>query len=468
MAKAYGALRRAYALVRRGADLFPFTPLGLVAVAAAGFALVRYGVRRVDLLYLVIGAVGLGLGLLCALLTSIVAIGLWLRLRARGAAALPPLRLECGVRAATGFSAASLWYLPLAHVSWSWLRPEGAVRLRSARGRLEEEVTPSLRGLDDHIDRRVVVSDPFALTRIAFVQREPRAVRVIPSVGSLKQVQILRSISGGEDVYHPAGPPEGERVDMRGYAAGDPVRFILWKVFAKTGQLVIRTPERALSPARQTIAYMVAGDGDEPAAGAARMAVESGALGARWVLGADGNEKDATTAGDALEVLARSAQAGPSQWGAGLSPFLKRATPGGTARAVVFVPGRPGPWIERVVAAARARGGPLGTPLQFIVCTDGIERDPEPSLVRRAMVRASAATRARRTQARDVTAVVDALTATRSGVLLLDRAHGRVYTKGHRRAPLQLVIGPERRVPPSPGPPAGAGDSGADPPGEAS
>ena len=50
-------IRRLVAIARRGVNLFPFTPLGLVTVAAAALALARYGIARADLLYLVIGAV---------------------------------------------------------------------------------------------------------------------------------------------------------------------------------------------------------------------------------------------------------------------------------------------------------------------------------------------------------------------------------------------------------------------------
>ena len=120
------------------------------------------------------------------------------------------------------------------------------------------------------IVRRIEISDAFGLAKVALRATEERAVRSLPSVGALKQMSVVRSIASGEDMPFPGGQPEGERADLRRYVPGDPVRFVLWKVFAKSRQLVVRTPEQAISPARQTYAYVVAAEADEPAAGTAR------------------------------------------------------------------------------------------------------------------------------------------------------------------------------------------------------
>ncbi|MDH4459650.1 MAG: M3 family metallopeptidase, partial [Nevskia sp.] len=53
-----------------------------------------------------------------------------------------------------------------------------------------------------------------------------------------------------------------------------------------------------------------------------------------------------------------SAHASPEQQGAGLAKFLSAATPGASVgRAVVFVPATPGPWLDKVLAAARFNQG---------------------------------------------------------------------------------------------------------------
>jgi hypothetical protein len=217
---------------------------------------------------------------------------------------------------------------------------------------------------------------------------------------------------------------------MRHYAPGDPIKFVLWKVFARARKLVVRTPEKAISPARQTVAYLVAFEGDEPAAGAARVAVDGGALGTDWVVGADGTDQHASTRAHALEVLARSAHAPHGEAGTGLSRFLGKTTTGTVGRALVFVPARPGPWIERVLSAAAQRRGRV----DFVVCTDGIVRRPTGPWWRRAALMRpdrDAAGEVGPSSVADVREVVSRLGGSRAHVLVVDRAEGRVYTPAH-------------------------------------
>jgi hypothetical protein len=433
MSKFRPLLSRAGVFLSRAIDVFPITPLGLLVLAGAAFALFAYGLRRVDLVLLMMGGIGLALGALSLLAVVGAAIGLYLSLRKRGGG--DTLRLECGFPARTGFSTSTLWFVPLVKVSWTWESPEARVKLVTFRRRHHEEITPTRRGMHETIVRRFEVSDAFGLMRVAFRVTEARPSRFAPSVGALRQMHVVRSVAGGDSLSHPAGPPEGERADMRHYAPGDPIKFVLWKVFARTRQLVVRTPERAISPVRQTVAYLVAGDGDEPAAGAARVAVDSGALGSEWVLGADGNDVVARSPAQAMEVLARSAHASSAQQGAGLSHFLDTATPGGRAgRAVVFVPAVPGPWLERVTAAVRARSSPnqVVAPVEFVVCADGVSRRSPPSWLARLTLRDDATQGP--VSATELMKVVSSLAASRARVLIVDRVAGRVYTEGHTRA----------------------------------
>lgn len=430
-------MTRVARVFRTARDLFPLSALGIVLLAGASWGLVHFGINRSDVLFCVIGGVALGLGVIALLTTWITSLVLFLKLRKRAGA--DPLRLECGYSARTGFSLSNLWFVPIVKVSWSWVSPDAQVKQIPLNRRLHEEVIPARRGLHEFIVRRFEVTDAFGLTRVAFKVREERAARFVPSVGNLKQMHVVRSIAGGDATSHPSGPPEGERADMRHYNPGDPIKFVLWKVFARSRQLVVRTPERAISPVRQTVAYLVSGDGDEPAAGAARVAVDSGALGGEWVLGADGNDVNAKTGTQALEVLARSANTPREQGGAGLAHFLQRATPGAVGRAVVFVPARPGPWLDKVVAAARARTSPnqQWSPVEFVVCTDGIARTPKRGWFARFAFQQNetlAPTVTPPSAAADVNAVVNALSGARARVLIVDRLAGRVYAEGHRRA----------------------------------
>ena len=72
------------------------------------------------------------------------------------------------------------------------------------------------------------------------------SLSILPRLPSLEASE-LHLPNEGDESAHPAGALAGDYVDMRRYAPGDPQRFILWKAFAKSRKLLIRTPERAES-----------------------------------------------------------------------------------------------------------------------------------------------------------------------------------------------------------------------------
>jgi len=417
---------------------FPITPLGLLVLGACAYALLEYGLERIDLVLLVIGAVGLGVGGFGLVATIVAALILKLdeRRRSKSGASEAGLDIECGYPVPTGFSLPRLRWLPFIAISWRWLEPEAAVRVVAKGRRLREEVIASRRGRVSAVVRELEIGDIFGMAQIRLRSSEQRKVRFVPSVGQLKRVDVIRGMAGGEDISHPDGPPDGELYDLRNYSPGDPIRFVLWKVFARTRQLVVRAPERALSPIRQTCAYLVAGTGDEPAAGAARLAVEHGALGTDWVLGADGSRDDATRKDQAVDLLARSAEVEDQGGGKGLGEFLKRRSLGSVGRAVVFVPGRPGPWLDSVVAQSKhmAHMGSRGGRIDFIVGTDGIIPAPKRRWLARVALREGPAQIPPGSTAPVTTeqlGEVVRILSTIGRVTVVDRAAGRVYAGGH-------------------------------------
>lgn len=418
-------VRAAWRWVRRAAvvlrDRLPLTPLGALITLASAFSLWSYGIARIDLLLLIVGGVGLGLVGIAALVTVAAALSLWLRYRKPPPR--DPLRVECGAPTRTDFSFPSLWYLPLIGLRWRWTAPDGAVRAWVEAGRTREEVRAARRGTYDLVERELEVFDLVGLCLIRFRLREPRQARVMPSSGKLRHVDILQSTSRGEELPHPAGAPEGDRIDMKRYAPGDPIRFVMWKVFAKTRSLVVRVPEKALSPARQTAAYLVTGAADEPAAGALRAAVEAGSLGREWVVGADGVQGYARSQAEALELLAKSGTTPEADGGTGLRAFLQRAVPGGGARVVVFAPARPGPWVARAAEAVRAHGA---ASFEFLLCADGILQDERRTLWERLALLPPSADAAYTAPSAALREVLMALRAVGASALFVDRRRGQV------------------------------------------
>ena len=411
------------AFARRVADLVPLTALGFAVAALATAALVHYGYGEMDLVLLVLGwgAVGLvGLSLLFVLLAALLVKR---RLRAEEA-----LHRDCetGRATPTGFSLPSLGWVPLVRLRWSWLAPPLPIELVREEGRLHERVRPTRRGAHEGVRRRVVVEDVFGLARLGLRMDDPLTLRVLPHGGRLGRLPTLLAYAGGEDWPHPMGLPEGDRVELRRYGPGDPARFIHWSIYARTRKLVVRVPERALSRAHRTAAYLVTGEADEASSGAARVAVESGALGEDWSFGADG-AGGTQTVSQAQEALVRSARVPATEGGAGLEGFLREEEKSGPVSVVVFAPAEPGPWIERVLAALGARRGCT----RIVIGVDGLAADPPGGWWRRLLARPPAREGA---SAGALEAALEALASARAEVLVVDRASGRVLGEAHRRA----------------------------------
>lgn len=344
----------------------PLTASGVVVGVASAGALGWWGLQRQDIVLFIVGLVGvvvLAVGMLATLLGGLLTVRSLRTARGRYG------ELECAEATATGFSLPRLGWLPV-ELSWTWVAPDALVRCTRVDGRLRETVVPTRRGRVERVTRRFVVSDLLGLARVRFDRTEEVALVVHPAVGALHALSLVHDLVAGDHQPHPDGTPVGDRVDMRRYAPGDPMRYILWKVYARTRSLMVRSPERALSPGRQTVGYLVAGEGDQAAAGSARLAVTHRALGVDTVLGADGARGIADDPATAQAFIVQSGTVHPDDGGADLARFLDTVRTQGAHRALVFVPPSPGPWLERALAAAATPG--WGARVDFLVCLDGV------------------------------------------------------------------------------------------------
>ncbi len=357
-------------LGRRAADALPPTWRGIFITLFSGLALWRYGYGTLDLLLFVTGIAGLVLVLLSSLAAA--ASALYLRRRISGAA-LGVRGLEAGSLIRTGFQVPALGAVPLVRIDWRWLEPADVeVRVRHRDGVLHEEVVAHRRGQVTGIRRRFTVGDAFGLAAVSWQRADPGQLTILPFVGLLKNMPVIQPMAAAEGLPHPMGAPEGDRMEIRRYVPGDSVRNILWKTFARTRQLNVRTPEKSIDRSRKTVAYLLTGDGDEPAAAAARVALESEVLGAGWLFGADGTAEPAESLEGALAAIARSRSYRGNGNGngaaSGLATFLDRQGIRGETHCMVFAPARPGAWTAGALAATRNFSGAVS----FVLGTDGV------------------------------------------------------------------------------------------------
>ncbi len=398
--------------------LFPLTWRGLLVGLLSAGALRLYGYGALDLVVFVVGNAGLALLALCGLAVGVAALVLRRRLRRGEAGAAGLATLDAGAWVRTGFALPDWRWLPLVALRWEWLEPAG-VECRPHRlpERLAEEIRPTRRVLAHRLRRRVIAFDVFGLARAAFEHTAPAALTVLPDPGRLRQAPVVAALAGADGIPYPRGAPEGDRMEIRRYAPGDSVRDILWKTYARTRQLSVRRPERSALRSRRLVGYLVAGEGDEPAAAAARVALESGAFGEGWLFGADGTPAAAAELGPALEAIARSGEArGPTQ----LAAFLASREIEEGAHCVVFAPALAGPWVAEVARLARRHPGRISC----VLGADGVARPRRPPPVwRRLFLEETPPAGAPAEELEEVTGELS-----RSGAptLVVDRSSGRV------------------------------------------
>ena len=237
--------------------------------------------------------------------------------------------------------------------------------------------------------RRFTVSDVLGFCRFVWYSQDEQACMVLPRCNTLSRLPLPRSLSAEDGVPNQSGSPQGDRMEIRPYTPGDSVRDILWKAYARNRQLNVRLAEKSLSHNTRTLAYLLSGPDDEAAAAAARLALESGALGEDWLFGTDGTAEPCPTLAGALQAVAASRPLdGAHPYG--LDGFLKAAgalqatgasqTAGAAMpHCLIFAAASGGPWLahlKRTIASGRGR-------FSLILATDGFRQTRQESLYRR-------------------------------------------------------------------------------------
>ncbi|MER2566878.1 MAG: DUF58 domain-containing protein [Myxococcaceae bacterium] len=346
---------------------------GLVLIGAAGLAL-RVSETEVDHLLRPVALVALALVAACLLLVMVTT--LYVRRAVKSQEAGVPPELQSGGELTTSFRVPNVRALGLLDVQLEWASPTGfSVSLVRTEGKLGEKIGALERGRHDRLVRRFTIEDVFGLSSLSFEVEWAVALRVTP-VAAPVNASLAASRSSGDAWSHPSGRAEGDLVEMRSYAHGDSMRHVLWRTFARTRRLLVRMPERAVAPQPLNVAFLIAGQADEPSAGVARVFLEQGLLGPDFVFAADGALKPTTRVPEAVEQIIDSIRS-RSDGAAGLDGLANQVEPHRLGACVVFAPPVDGPWRERLVAMSRR----LSVPATVVIGIDGSDAAPPPKNV---------------------------------------------------------------------------------------
>jgi len=359
--------------------MFPLTKTGIAFLALFSIAIGVYGIRRMDFVVLAAGFAGV-LTIFVLLLCTLAGAS-FLFFASRRAVTPGDLDLATNLQQSTGYRVRYPRWIPCAIARWSWENTgcgDTVVSIERKNSLLTETVVPARRCVADRVTRRFFVRDIFGLTEISWRRAETVNLRVLPHLGLLAQMPPPFGMSDGDNVPDPWVAPSGDRVDMRPYVPGDPLRTVLWKVYARSGRLMVRIAERSVSEHRRGCGYLVTGAGDDAVSAVARIAVERGLLGDDWCFGADGVSKYAAGTEEALEIIALSGEDDCENRRKGLSlgSFLAKMRSDGYQSCILFMPPDPEAWDY--AARQTADGGSMR--IQVIIGVDGLR--PEQNAAR--------------------------------------------------------------------------------------
>ena len=282
------------------------TPLGCMTMLVGYGVYDHFGANNQDMILKILGLAFALVALIFVLLAYLEWYRVFLKLNQSDPTEFT--EVEVGQTLLTGFSIPSINLNPLFQLKVSWVKPHTSdYQLELYQSRLHELVSPVRRGRLTSVVRKIQLEDLFGLSEITWYMRQRCDLKFLPQSTQLSPLRIQQP-QEGEDLYDPAGQAQGDLVELRRYTDGDPLRWLLWRVYARNRQLIVRSPERAFSLKRDLIAYFVAHPTDEASASTARAYLEAGMLGETYQFFADGCLGSAHHQQGGIDHLLSSAQ----------------------------------------------------------------------------------------------------------------------------------------------------------------
>lgn len=217
-----------------------------------------------------------------------------------------------------------------------------------------EKLMPVERGRHHSLRRNVIVHDIFGLTEIRFPMFQKSSLVVEPAKSNY-HVSAFQTRTSGDGYSHPEGDPRGELIEMRRYQAGDPLRLVLWKVFARSRKLVVRAPEPAIVDEKDMFVYFISGSDDEPSASLARAFLEGIGLDKsnEMNFAADGAKRLVDNENEGISDLVDSI-VHRERGGQDLLTIAPLVSQGAMAHCYLLVPSKPGKWLDFVKTFIRS------------------------------------------------------------------------------------------------------------------
>ena len=131
--------------------------------------------------------------------------------------------------------------------------------------KLKAVLKPPHRGLWEVKECQVRIRCPLGLTSTSWHhQFKPAKIIRVDLRSETPDLELITSSSQPGDFEQSLDRTRGgDYYDLKPYYPGDNINKIVWKVYARSGELVTRVPEQTVSPETQTVIYVVARPGDD-------------------------------------------------------------------------------------------------------------------------------------------------------------------------------------------------------------
>jgi len=271
---------RLYSFVRAGLSRQPFTIRGLLAVAFGMLIVEQLAVSERDLSAWIIGAAitGITLGLALIVTSLRIKLGKQLSCELYFDEAHPLSRTDV----AAGFMLRGSSVPPLFYLSATRaFQHEGvthSTHLLSGNGE-ERRVIDSIRfphrGLWNVSGLWLSVGDRFGLAKFSWLLKKEQSLEVHAAQVPIRPLPIMAASSRSGDQMSRSQKRSGDLFDIKPYDPSDGIKRILWKTYARSGELVVRRPEPAILPEGEVALYVVARRDEDYVVGAALRYIES-------------------------------------------------------------------------------------------------------------------------------------------------------------------------------------------------
>ena len=257
-------------------DWQPLTVRGVLAIALSVFAIRSFGIPEMDLVAAILGGGILALTIGVVLIALIVRFRLGRRLEIEGRFDLADPRSRQRTPAGLVLQNSDIpLYFSLA-VRRRFDHDGVLTSTHVATGRegepgrrhLIDTVEMPHRGLWRLIGIDLSLSDALGFTNLRWFFPLQTGLEVSALTIPIKPLPIVAASSRSGDQLSLTRDRNGDLFDIKQYDPSDGIKRILWKTYAKSGELVVRRPEPAIIPEGEVVLYLVAQPEDDHVAGA--------------------------------------------------------------------------------------------------------------------------------------------------------------------------------------------------------